>query len=46
MIFIVNLHVIAKFWFCIGASRYSNNNDGEEEDASGIYNEQILFKCV
>ena len=46
MIFLVNLHVIANFSFSTGAFRHSNNNDGAEDDASGISNEHILFKCV
>ena len=46
MIFLVNLHVIAIFWFCTGASKHFGNNDGAQDDESGIYNEHILFKCV
>ena len=46
MIFLVNLHVITKFWFCTGASKHSGNNYGAQDDASGISNEHILFKCV
>ena len=43
MIFFVNLHVIANFWFCTGASRHSKINDGAQDHASGISNKHILF---
>ena len=46
MIFLVNLHVIAIFWFCTGASRHSDNNDGAQDDASSISNEHILYGHV
>ena len=46
MIFLVNLHVIAIFSFCTGASRRYDDNDGAQDDASGIYNEHILYGHV
>ena len=46
MIFLVNLHVDAIFLFCKGASRHSENNDGAQDDASGISNEHILYGHV
>ena len=46
MIFLCNLHVIANFWFCTGASRHSNKTDGAQDDALGIYNEHILYGHV
>ena len=38
MIFCVKLHVLANFWFYIGASRHYNNNDGAEDFISISHN--------
>ena len=38
--------MIAIFWFCTGASKHSDNNDGAQDDASGISNEHIVHGHV